>query len=136
MWVRLTVLKANDLNKQIKDILGRKEKSITKNPELRKYINSMYKEIVMPYVPMSTKEHHHLKDAYVTDDGRIIWTGVNNKYDYAKIQYENFEYNHPVRYSGHKPTAHWTDMVQPGTDDWEVFVKAITPEIIRVYDNG
>lgn len=147
-WVRLTVLKANDINAQIKAILSRKAESITKNPDLRKFINEQYKEVVMPYVPMSNEEKaHHLKDAYVTKDGRIIWSAVNRGYNYAMIQYETPStsdpdkkgsgmYYHPKRYEGHEPTDYWTNMVQPKTDAWEDFVERITPEITRVYKNG
>ncbi len=151
MWVRLTVLRANELNQQIEGILGRKAESITKNKELRKYINSVYKDIVMPYVPMSDADkEHHLKDAYITDDGRIIWSATNKGYNYASDQYETPSspipdtkgtgtYYHPVRYEGHKPIDHWTKRVRPDAEDkgpWESFIAGITDEVTRAYKNG
>lgn len=135
-WVRLTVPTAKQINAEIKNILNRKAESVTKNPELRRYINTVYRDVVMPFVPMSDKVHHHLKDAYVTNDGRIIWSATNKGYNYAEIQYENLMYKHPIRYGGHNPQALWTNAVQPGTAEWNTFVTTITGEVIRVYGNG
>lgn len=133
-WVRLTVLKANDINKQIKEILGRKADSVTKNPDLRMYMNYMYLEAVTPYVPMRTG---NLRHGYVTNDGRIIWSAHHKGYDYADIQYrpEDYETEY-INYTTPGTGPHWTDNVQPGTEAWANFIEDVAPEIKRAYKNG
>lgn len=134
MRVRLTIPSARDINAEIQTILGRKAESITKNPDLRMYINFMYLEQVTPYVPMKTGR---LRDAFVTNDGRIVWSATQKGYNYADIQYRPEEHGvEYVNYTTPGTGPHWTDNVQPGTEDWANFVENITEEIKRVYENG
>ena len=141
-WVRLTVPSAGQINAAIQGILHRKAESVTRNPELRYFIDEMYLETVTPYVPRSANDHkpynnHHLQDAYITNDGRIIWSATNKGYNYANIQYYNTDYKHYKRYPGHKPTAYWTERVVPGNTQWKrVFIPKIRDRVKQEYKNG
>ena len=147
--VRLTVPTARQLNAEIQQILKRKAESVTKNPDLRKFIGQKYIEAVTPYVPMKTGKLR--EQSFSTNDGRIVWSATSttkstkSSYNYADIQYEPEEYGvRYVNYTTPGTHAHWTDYVTPPekgtrrkTRDWEnVFIPSIRDEIIRVYKNG
>lgn len=141
-WVRITVPSAAQINDAITKILHRKAESITHNKELRHYINEKYLEAVTPYVPRSNDEekaynNHHLQDAIITSDGRIIWSAKNKGYNYAYIQYVSLSYKHPKRYTGHKPTAYWLERVVPGNTQWNrVFIPSIRKAVKEAYKDG
>lgn len=132
-WVRVTAVPASVINARIKEILGRKEESVTKNPELRRSINEIYIQTVTKYVPYKTGKL--LSSAYITSDGRIIWSAVDKGYDYAGIQYTNETFKH---LDGR--TAYWTENVKPETDEngaWsKEFIPRITNLITQAYKNG
>ena len=127
-WLRLSArdvhLDARTLNHIIRQTLNRKTQSVTSNPMLRQLIGEAYLRAVKDYIPFKTGK---LQDSgRATADGRVYWNAF-----YAVFQYENEDYNHPVRYSGHMPRAYWTDAVRPGTADWDRFVEDIKPLIIE-----
>ena len=144
--VRLTIPTASQINAEIQHILKRKAESVTKHPELRRFINQQYLEAVTKYVPLSNMDKpHHLRDAFVTNDGRIVWSATNKGFNYADIQYQPEEYGkHYKHYTTPDTHPHWTDYVTPAvrgtrrkTRDWEnVFIPSVRDEIIRVYKNG
>lgn len=132
--VRLTTPSARSINDAIEEILGRKEQSITKNPELRHYINEQYLDAVTPFVPLSNKEKdHHLRDAFITNDGRIVWSAVNKGFNYAYIQHIT-QYAH---YTTDGTGPYWEEQVAPGTDTWKnIFIPSITERVQQEYKNG
>lgn len=146
--VRLTIPTAKQINAEITKILRRKGESVTKHPDLRRFINQQYLEVVTKYVPMRTGKLR--EQAFVTSDGRIVWSATRtskngNSYNYADIQYEPEEYGvHYTHYTTPGTGSHWTDYVTPPekgtrrkTRDWEKeFIPSIKDEIIKVYKNG
>lgn len=133
-WIRVKAKDANldarTMNAEIQKILGRKARSITSDPALRKRVGLAYVRNVTDFVP---RRHGDLQNSgMATDDGRVYWTATSKTgYNYAYIQYTNLNYNHPSRYGGHRPTAEWTDELRPGTAEWEQFIADITPDIKR-----
>lgn len=132
--VRLTTPSAKSINDAIAEILGRKEQSVTKNPELRHFINEQYLDAVTPFVPLSDKEKdHHLRDAFITSDGRIVWSAVNKGFNYAYIQHIT-QYNN---YTTPNTGPYWEEAVAPGTDVWtSIFIPSIRDRVQQEYKNG
>lgn len=127
-WLRIGArdvhLDAKTLNPIIRQALNRKVQSITADPTLRQLIGEAYLRAVKDYIPRKTGALQ--ESGRAMDDGRVYWNAF-----YAVFQYEGENYNHPVRYPGHMPTAYWTERVRPGTPDWERFVEDIKPIIIE-----
>lgn len=114
-------LDAKTVNHILKEYLGSKAQSVTKDPDLRQAIGEEYIRIVNSYVPMRTGKLRN--SAHAERDGRIYWATK-----YAEKQYTT-HYRH---YTTPGTGPYWTANVRPGTSDWdEDFMDAITPLIIR-----
>jgi hypothetical protein len=120
------------MNKIIEVVLERKAESVTKDPDLRQEIGTVFVDVVTPYVPMDTGRLR--KSGRATNDGRLYWTAIDPKTgeNYAYDQYTNLVYKHK------DPTGpYWVSNVQPGTPDWDdTFISAITPIIKRRFNDG
>ena len=136
-WIRIgsmeAHLNAKTMNEIIKDAMGKRMQSVTKDPDLRHDIGEEFVRIVTKYVPMKTGALR--MSGRATDDGRVYWSAVNpnSGYNYAEIQYYT-QYNH---YTTEGTGPYWVENVQPGTDDWDnEFIPAITPIIKRRFEDG
>ena len=136
-WVRIGAIKchldARTMNKVIQEVLGRKAESITKDPDLRQEIGTEMLRVVTPYVPMDTDRLR--ESGRATNDGRLYWTAIDPETgeNYASKQY----YTQYRRYTTPGTGPYWAERVQPGTPDWDDdFIPAITPIIIRRFDDG
>lgn len=118
-------LDARSVNAIVKDVLGRKAQTVTKNPDLRKEIGEQFIETVTPYVPKKTGK---LRDhAYATSDGRIWWTA-----EYAGYQHDT-QYQH---YTTPGTGPNWEQYATPDGKDFQLFLDAITPIIMRRFNDG
>lgn len=117
-------LDAANINKEIQKILGKKVRSITQDPDLRKRIGQAYVTQVTPYVPIRTGKLR--KSGRGTSDGRVTWSAVAHR---KSGRYKTFDYAYWQFHFG--PKKNWTENVQPETPDWDKFIKRITPMIIQ-----
>lgn len=125
-------LTANEINAAIRQIIGRKVPSITKNPQLRQSIGYVMIDLATPFVPMSKdrEDSGHLREnAQATLDGRLIWSAFNGSGNYAPYQY--YKDGPTPRYTTPGTTPHWVDAV-----DSNEFMTQITPLIIEEFNNG
>lgn len=136
-WIRIGAVKVHldskSMNSIVSNVLGKKAKSITKDPDLRSLVGTLYVNQVTPFVP---KRDGSLRESgRGTSDGRVYWsaTDPNTGFNYAKFQFNHSEYIHPTTPGTH---PHWIDYVQPGTDEWSKFIDRITPVIIRRFSDG
>lgn len=123
-------LDAKTINAIIKEVMGQKMDSVTKDPDLRKDIGRTYIEFVTPYVPMKTGKLR--SQASASGDGRVMWTATKRGHNYAETQYTT-QYLH---YTTPGTGPYWTDHLNPGTELWDDFKDAITPMIIRRFKGG
>lgn len=122
-------LDAATINKQIEQILGRKAQSITRDPDLRKRIGQEYVKQVTPYVPVKTEKLR--RSGRGTSDGRVTWSAIARR---KSGRYKEFDYAYWQFHFG--PKKNWTENVQPGTPDWEVFIQRITPIILKRFSGN
>lgn len=127
-WIRLGAvdvhLDARTMNAEVKRILGRKAESVTKSPDLRSIIGTLYVNQVTPYVPKKTGRLR--QSGRGTSDGRVYWSTP-----YAEVQYYT-QFNH---YTTPGTGPFWTENVKPGTPEWDDFIARIAPHIIRRFKN-
>ena len=136
-WVRIGAVTANlnakRMNEIIKNVMGEKMQSVTKDPDLRQEIGEEFARVVTKYVPMKTGALR--MSGRATSDGRLYWSAINpnSGYNYAEIQYYT-QYNN---YTTDGTGPYWVERVHPGTNDWDNdFIPAITPIIKRRFEDG
>ena len=140
-WIRIKATKvhldAGTMNSVVKVALGHKATSVTQKPELRKIIGEHYIDAVTPFIPWKSGDLSNSGEA--TTDGRVYWTSVHKGYNYAELLYDEYSnvwpegYKNPTRTVHKDPTPRWTELVQPGTREWDAFINKITPEIRRAF---
>jgi hypothetical protein len=136
-WIRIGAIEAHldakTMNDIVRNVLKRKAESVTKDPDLRRDIGTEFIRVVTPYVPMKTGKLR--ESGRATTDGRLYWTAVD------PITGENYAYKQYTtqyrRYTTPGTGPYWVEQVQPGTSDYDGdFISAITPIIIRRFDDG
>lgn len=149
-WIRVNAidahLDARTVNAIIKEALGKRAVSITQMPDVRQRVGEAYLEVVTPFVPESNKKGTHgqlRRSGRATDDGRVYWTavgdGVSYDYNYASHAYDEYG----IRWPGgeyKKPTTEgtvprWTEKVQPGTAEWDVFISKVATVVREAFRN-
>lgn len=142
-WIRVKSvdahLDASTVNSIIETALGQRAVSITQRPELRKEIGQAFIEVATKYVPV--KDGNLVKRGYATNDGRVIWSAVNQRGEnYAGYVYDQEKTRWPdgktyVNPSKKPSDPRWAEKIHPGTDEWTTFVNNITPIIKEAFRN-
>lgn len=145
-WIRIGAidahLDARTINPIIEVALRKRAISITQKPDLRQRIGEELLRVVTPFVPMKTGELR--ASGRATTDGRLYWSAIapargeeGYEFNYAATVYDEEEFRWP---SGNyaKPTTsgtfpRWMEKVQPGTPEWDAFVNAIIPLIVKEF---
>ena len=142
-WIRVNAvdahLDARTVNSIIKEVLGKKAKSITQMPELRQKIGEAYLRAVTPFVPMKTGALR--ESGRATSDGRLYWTAVapahgddgydfnyaSTVYDQDSVRWGPEGYDDPTTEGTH---PRWVEQVQPGTEAYTGFIAEVT-DLVR-----
>lgn len=127
-------LKATELNKVVKEYIGPKAESVTKHPQLRMDVAQVFLDMVEKYVPMKTgklrSQGHVVSGGHSDGDARLVWYATDRGFDYATQQFYHQYKNYTTPGTG----SNWTGQLIK--NDWDEFLEAIRPYIMKAYQEG
>lgn len=126
MYIRKSI-GVRELSAEISKIANRRISGLTKDKDVMRKLLYSYGAIVTQFVPRSADETvpHHLNQWQISDN-RLVWTRTNKSgNDIADFLYSGGRgqfHARPEIVQNHNPVPEWTDMVAPGTPEWNQFV--------------